>query len=239
MRPELCSPLTRSLLLLLVACNNVALDEYETCSLDVILSSPSGAPGDRIVAKGTPYTEVRDTRVEVGGMRAFVESVDRLDEEPLQGQACTDAPGDTTCVACGGACVDGACDCPRTALTCEICDECRDEAGCAPCGECAGVDLEASRRIDCFGDPLAQPALPGACAGCEETMTFLVPSLPAGLTSIVIFNRNGQSEAIPFEILASDTASTGDTASSTADTGTSDTADTGLDKTGDTGTPAR
>jgi hypothetical protein len=84
--------------------------------------------------------------------------------------------------------------------TCEDCDSCRDEAGCAACGLCAGLPLDASRRTECFGDPLAGSE--GSCDQCVQTLTFVVPELAPGPTTLVVLNGTGQSPAVPFEVLA-------------------------------------
>jgi hypothetical protein len=221
----------RLLPLLLVACNAAVVDEYEICSLEVTLAPSSGAPGDTILVTGTPFTEVRDTRVEVGGARAAIEDVSRLDNT-CEGSVCLT---DEDCESC-----DGTCDLEKgqcvTASTyyCGLCDVCRGEAGCPPCGTCQGLEFEPADRRDCFGDPLADPPVIGACDRCVETIEFVVPQLPAGLTSVVVLNRNGQSEATAFEVLPGPpvTGDTGDTDTGAPDTGTSDTGDT---DTGDTG----
>lgn len=164
-------------LIFATACGSTAVDEYEVCVLDVTFEPTSGAPGTEIAVTGTTLTEVRDTRVEVGGVRATVSSVVR----------------------------EG----------CDTCDECRFDAGCAPCGLCPGLDLEPDVRTACFGDPLADPPIVGDCAACTESMVFVVPEVAPGPTSVVIFNRNGQSEPVAFEVLPGATTPT-DTGADTA-----------------------
>lgn len=176
----------------LSGCANAVIDEFETCALDLVPVASEGAPGDTIVLTGGPMSEVRDTRVEVGGVRAQVVEVTR----------------------------DG----------CETCDGCRVDSGCAPCGLCAGIPLATEDRVACFGDPLASPAVPSSCDACLEAMAFVVPDLAAGFVAVLVINKNGQSDALPFRVLGvPDTASTGDTgAASTGDTSlTGDTSDTG------------
>lgn len=217
-------------LLLLSACSATAVDEYEVCALEVALASPAGAPGDAITLTGTPFTSVRDTRVEVGGVPATVELVKRVDIGECAERTCA-SNGD--CSDCGGICGgDGLC---APTFHCGECDTCRDQAGCAPCGLCQGLTLEPGRRIECFGDALEGTV--GHCDQCQETMIFVVPAVPPGLTAVFVTNRNGQSEAIPFEVLPGP-AGTGDTGAGTGDTGTTDTGtiDTGA-PTGDTGAP--
>ncbi|MEQ1502662.1 MAG: hypothetical protein ABMB14_10545 [Myxococcota bacterium] len=183
-------------------CSSTVVEEFETCQIDLTLTPAEGAPGAEIVATGTPLSEVRDTRVEVGGVAATVSAVVR----------------------------DG----------CDTCDSCRSDAGCAPCGLCAGLALEAAARDACFGDPLADPPSPSSCDACVESMTFVVPDAPPGLTTVFVVNRNGQSLAIPFEVLpgASTTGDTGATAIGTGDTGGTSAGDTAAD-TSDTGTSTR
>ncbi|MCB9687369.1 MAG: hypothetical protein H6738_13795 [Alphaproteobacteria bacterium] len=95
---------------------------------------------------------------------------------------------------------------------CSQCDTCRSEAACAPCGLCDGRILDQARRIECFGDPLASPAVEGLCAGCTESMSFTIPSdAPPGATTVWITNGNGSSAPLPFEVLGQ--------ATTTADTG--------------------
>jgi hypothetical protein len=111
---------------------------------------------------------------------------------------------------------------------CDACDECLALAECGPCGPCFGENLDVPTRVSCFGDPLADPAIPPVCDVCEEALSFVVPAgVPPGPTTVLVWNANGASPGIPFEVLAlpADTGSTGDT-SATGDTGT-DTSDTG------------
>lgn len=164
----------------LAACGGTdALDIYEVCAIDVTLEPTSGAPGTEISVVGTPLTEVRDTRLLVGGVRATVTSVVRE--------------------------------------SCDTCDICRVYSSCPPCGICLGLGTGLEQagldRVQCFGDPLADPPVIGDCAACVETMTFVVPDVTAGPTSVLIMNRNGQSEAVAFEVLPGATDTAEDTAS--------------------------
>jgi hypothetical protein len=228
----------RLLPLLLVACNATVVDEYEICSLEVTLEPASGAPGATIVVTGTPFTEVRDTRVEVGGVRAEVSLVLRADRNVCEDFVCV------TSEDCGGCsdeatCEDGQCVAPPSDYYCGLCDLCRADAGCAPCGICEGLEFEPSVRTECFGDPLGATPVLGACDQCVETIEFVVPQVPAGLTSVLVLNRNGQSEATPFEVLPGPdpTGDTGDTETGDTETGAPPTGDTGdTDETGDTDT---
>ncbi len=84
---------------------------------------------------------------------------------------------------------------------CDACDTCRDEAGCPPCGLCNGRLLEQARRLDCFGDPFADPPTTGDCGACEQSMTFEIPAgAPIGPTTVWIVTRDGASDPIPFVV---------------------------------------
>ena len=62
---------------LLAACGVTTIDEYELCSLDAAVAPPAALPGATVSVTGGPYTEVRDTRVDVGGVPAEVLDVTR------------------------------------------------------------------------------------------------------------------------------------------------------------------
>lgn len=65
---------------------------------------------------------------------------------------------------------------------CLLCDSCRADNDCQVCGTCEACD-----------DP---------CAACQETVTLVVdPALPAGPTTLVIFNRHGVSDAVPVQVV--------------------------------------
>jgi hypothetical protein len=81
----------------LAACQGGAFEEYEICSIDVLSVTPlSAAPGDEVAIVGTPLSEVRDTRIEVAGVRATVTSVVREDCE-----SCDACRADAGCAPCG------------------------------------------------------------------------------------------------------------------------------------------
>lgn len=173
---------------LLVSCGTSFQDQIEVCTLDLVLTPASAAPGEVVTATGGPLTEsgARDHVVLVGGVQADVLSVNRSD-------ACNNP-------------LDG-------------CDVCRAEARCPPCGFCP-LDILAAQamgeaRLDqCFGDPLAE--IEGLCDLCEETLTFVVPAgLPAGPTPVVVFNANGQSPSLVFDVAAAPTTGTGTGATTT------------------------
>ena len=69
----------------------------------------------------------------------------------------------------------------RTAA-CSACDACR-ESETVDCGACETCEACASE-----------------CADCAEVTTFTVPDVPAGPVSVVVTNRFGTSEPIPFEV---------------------------------------
>jgi hypothetical protein len=150
------------------------------------------------------------------------------------------APGDTV-VASGGPWTTswdtrveiGGVPAPVTAVTrnsaCGECEVCREEAECLICGTCIGGELDEARRIECFGDPFDDDD-DGLCGQCEETVTFVVPAIAPGSTTLVLITANGASSPQPFVVLAVD--DTGDT----SDTASSSTGDTGVMPTlGDTG----
>ncbi len=91
---------------------------------------------------------------------------------------------------------------------CDACDDCLTDQACTGCDDCDSCDL--------------------LCADCLEQVAFTVPAGVAGSTVVTLFNRHGQSNALPFEVLVppQDTAP--------QDTGPSDTdpIDTGADDTG-------
>jgi hypothetical protein len=59
------------------ACATATVDLFETCVLDLELSTDVAAPGTTIVADGGPYTVPRDTQVRIGGVPAEVTDVTR------------------------------------------------------------------------------------------------------------------------------------------------------------------
>jgi hypothetical protein len=166
----------------LAACGAPSISAIEICALDLSLAASTAAPGDVLTVTGGPLTELRDTIVTVGGIQAEVSEVARSEE-------CSDS-------------IVG-------------CDVCRVEAECPPCGFCP-LDVDAARAMGaerletCFGDPLADPPVEGSCDLCVETVTFTVPAdLPPGPTSVVVFNAEGQSSALPLDIVAATTTGTG------------------------------
>ncbi len=82
---------------------------------------------------------------------------------------------------------------------CDACDECFSAAECNVCGECD----------DCIAD----------CATCVETVSFTVPDVALGSTSVTITNLHAASAPTAFVVVEADTG--GDTASDTGDTGDS------------------
>ncbi len=68
---------------------------------------------------------------------------------------------------------------------CADCDSCRIFADCNECEACA----------DCTA----------TCASCVQTVTFIVPDVDAGQTAVVLANRYGTSDSVPFTVLAVDT----------------------------------
>jgi hypothetical protein len=95
---------------------------------------------------------------------------------------------------------------------CDPCDECLAEEACTGCDDCDPCDL--------------------LCSQCFETVTFVVPQHEAGSTVVTLFNRHGQSNALPLE-LVTEPVDTGPTDTGPDDTGPTD---TGPDDTGPTDT---
>jgi hypothetical protein len=98
---------------------------------------------------------------------------------------------------------------------CEACDTCLDEQNCSGCDDCDACD------------PL--------CADCVETVSFLVPDQEPGVSSVQLFNRHGESDALELEILGEpeDTAPQ-DTAPQDTDDDTAPPDDSDGDTDGDT-----
>jgi len=116
-----------------------------------------------------------------------------------------------------------------TRTGCSLCDLCRQAAAdvhecdaCQTCFQCSSY-----------------------CDTCAQAVTFTVPDVSPGAVSVVVQNRYGSSDALPFVVLpGGDTGATdtGDTATDTGttdtgstDTGTSDTSTTDTGAGGDTG----
>lgn len=126
---------------------------------------------------------------------------------------------------------------------CSSCDDCRVEAECLACGYCAGEILEETRRAQCFGDPFAGTG--GVCGDCVETVSFVMPELPPGPTTVVVLNANGASEPQAFVVRATEptvptaetglAGPTGDTAITPTTPPTGDTGPTVPSPTGGTG----
>lgn len=77
-------------------CATVTIDEFETCEIALSTDAPTAAPGDAVTWTGGPLTEVRDTRVTIGGVPALVLSVER------EGCAtCDQCRVDAVCSPCG------------------------------------------------------------------------------------------------------------------------------------------
>jgi hypothetical protein len=86
------------------------------------------------------------------------------------------------------------------AEACERCDACRERAA-GTCNRCYQ-----------------------ACGNCVETLSFVVPDVSGGDTSVLILNGNGGSEPAPFTV--DDTTSSGTSGTPTTATGTTTTAPT-------------
>lgn len=60
-----------------VGCSTLTVEVFATCQLDLTLTPAVALPGDTISASGGPYTIVRDTHIQVGGIEAEVVTVVR------------------------------------------------------------------------------------------------------------------------------------------------------------------
>lgn len=96
---------------------------------------------------------------------------------------------------------------------CDACDDCLLDQDCTGCDDCDACD------------PL--------CSECLESVAFVVPATQAGETVVRLLNRHGESNALPFEVLASP----GDTGQQDTGQPDSDPTDSGAGDTGpvDTG----
>jgi len=101
---------------------------------------------------------------------------------------------------------------------CDECDDCLTDQVCTGCDDCDACDV--------------------ICGACVESVSFVVPDESVGSTVVRLFNRHGESNGLPFEVLAPpvDTGptDTGPTDTGPTDTGPADTGDTDPDDT-DTG----
>ena len=104
---------------------------------------------------------------------------------------------------------------------CEACDTCRSAESCSACDDCDACD--------------------SVCTGtCVESVEAILPDLPAGPATAVLFNSYGASRPAALTITepATDTGSTDTGTSGTdgTDTGTSDTGSTDTGTSGTDGT---
>ena len=83
------------------ACTAVTIDEFETCSIELTPVAETVIPGEVVSWVGGPLTEVRDTRVTVGGVDAVVLDVVRSECDGCD--ACLETAGCTPCGSCDGA----------------------------------------------------------------------------------------------------------------------------------------
>lgn len=74
---------------------------------------------------------------------------------------------------------------------CTFCDACINEAGCDPCGTACSACTEL-------------------CATCVQSVTFVIPEVDPGPTTVVIQNLWGSTDPIAFDVLpGQDTGYTG------------------------------
>jgi hypothetical protein len=99
------------LLSLFVGCTDETTTYSLHCDLEApVLSAISAAPGDTVVARTRPLTEVQDTVVSVGGTRAAISDLGRDECD-----ACDECRSDAGCTSCS--------DCDECAADCATCDE--------------------------------------------------------------------------------------------------------------------
>ncbi len=67
-------------------------------------------------------------------------------------------------------------------MDCDPWEECVAVTGCNPCADCDACDPDRS--------------------ACRESATFVVPDMAPGATSLHLFNRHGESNALPFTVEA-------------------------------------
>jgi len=89
---------------LAVSCATVTVDVSETCELDALLEPTAALPGATVNVSGGPYTVVRDTHVEVGGVAAEVSFV--LREGCDECDACRELAECAPCGPCFGETLD-------------------------------------------------------------------------------------------------------------------------------------
>ncbi len=75
--------------------------------------------------------------------------------------------------------------------------------------DCAACDL-CLEAAECLACEACSPCVE-QCEPCLQTVTFLVPDLAPGPTTLVITNRFGSSPALPFTVAEEQSADTGDT----------------------------
>ncbi len=124
---------------LLLGCATIDVDDYEACAIDVAPPSLTVAPGEVVVWEGGPLTEVRDTRVTVGGLDATVVAVER--------EGCTSCDQcrlDAGCSPCGV--------CPGDELDPDVRESCFGD----PLAGTQGVCADCVERLS-FEVPLAAP----------------------------------------------------------------------------------
>jgi len=216
----------------LTGCGVAAIDQFETCELDVTLEVASAAPGQEVVLLGGPQTSPYDTRVEVGGVPAEVVGIERN----AACSTCETCRTDAECLVCGtclGAALDDA---NRVACfgdpfegTKGICGDCEEQVAFVVPQLPAGPTTIVVLNRNGASAPLAF-AIEGATSSTADTASTLTDTAPPTPT--------------PTDVPTADTgaATTGDTGASvdtgagTADTATA-TADTAVD-TGPTGDTA-
>jgi hypothetical protein len=96
-----------------------------------------------------------------------------------------------------------------TRYNCDPCDTCFDD----------NSDLCLTTCADC-------DACDVICNACQEVTTFVVPDVAAGETTVRLLNSHGESNSIPFVVVAK-AVDTGDSGAETGDSASSETGDSG------------
>ena len=93
---------------------------------------------------------------------------------------------------------------------CDPCDECfddhTDECPARMCADCDACDV--------------------LCNACEEVATFVIPDVAAGKTSVRLLNSHGESNGMPFLVVAKP-VDTGDSGTETGDSASPETGESG------------
>jgi hypothetical protein len=138
------------------------------CTLDLVLTPAEGPPGAEIVVTGTPLTELRDTRIQVGGVQATALTLTRTGCDTCDD--CRDDAGCAPCGLCAGVGLD-----PGVQDTC-FGDPIADPPVPSSCDSC--VETFTFRVPDLPPGPA--PVIVFNATGQSPTLTFVVTAAPPG-----------------------------------------------------------